>query len=286
MVRLPTLYLLVFSTLACAQSPADLFRRAPAGIEEPLRKTVDEFYQMQMDGKFRPAEKLVCEDSQDAYYNSDKVRWKSRELVRINFKDDFKTADVVMALGSEMVSPMGRIPVTPVITSTWKAREGGWCYYIPPVDQKVVETPFGKMSSPPAPDGAGSGPGGMPAKPIIDVQSVMSAVRVSRSELRVKGYEASTDQVEISNGMPGPVDLALEAAPMKGLKIELSSDKLQGSEKGVLKVTHDPADKSPKSTQKFALTVQPSNQRIEFTLYFDVPKEAIDQLPEALRPKQ
>ena len=120
----------------------------------------------------------------------------------------------------------------------------------------------------------------------VDKSFVMNAVRVLRQSLRVKGYAASGDQTEVENALQGPVDLKLISPRVQGLQVTLSKTTLNASEKAVLNVVYKPENDTLKPSQAIVIQVAPTGQRIEIPLHFEVQKEVLDQMPEALRPKQ
>ncbi len=269
---------------AAAQAPASQPPKAPEGVEEALRSRADEFYQLQIDGKFRASEKLVCESSQESYYLAEKRRWLSKELVRVAFDEGFKSAKVFITLSTEAMMPLGVIRLKSLVPTDWKLEEGGWCFQMPSSREGERQTPFGKMSSAPAP--AQGGPVAQPAAPNVDVGFVMSAVGVNRKELRVKGYEASSDQVELVNRLAGAVELQIGAPKMPGLEVGLSATRLGRNEKAQVKVTYTPPDRSPKPPCKISIRVIPTGQTLDLTLSFDVSAGTAGKLPGGALPKQ
>jgi hypothetical protein len=269
---------------AAAQAPASQPLKAPEGVEKALRGRADEFYQLQIDGKFRASERLVCESSQEAYYLASKRKWLSKEIVRVDFDEGFKSAKVSILLGTEAMMPLGVIRLKSVVPTAWKLEEGGWCFHIPESDQKEIVTPFGKMSSAPAgPQGASIAP---PTAPNIDPKMVMTAVAVTRSELRVKGYEVSADEVEVVNRLAGAVELRLSAPQIPGLKVTLSATRLGRNEKAQVKATYAPADRSPKPADKIIIRVIPTGQVLGLALVFESPAGTTGKLPVSAPPKQ
>jgi hypothetical protein len=257
--------------------------KAPEGVEQALRSRADEFYQLQIDGKFRASERLVCESSQEAYYLASKRQWLSKEIVRAEFDEGFKSAKVSILLGTEAMMPLGVIRLKSVVPTAWRLEEGGWCFHIPESDQKERDTPFGKMSSAPAgPAGASVAP---PTVPSVDPKMVMSAVAVTRSELRLKGYEESADEVELVNSLAGAVELELIAPQMPGLKVTLSATRLGRNEKAQVKATYTPADRSPKPAGKITIRVIPTGQVLDLALVFDSPAVTAGKLPDIAPPK-
>ncbi|MBA3972812.1 MAG: hypothetical protein C0504_01185 [Candidatus Solibacter sp.] len=262
-----------------------LFAQAPApgSVEETVASRAGEFYKLQMEGKFRAAERLVCESSQEAYYLSEKKKWLSAEVAEVKMGEGGGKATVSIVLGSNVMTPMGNLQVKSRLPSEWRLEGGGWCNHMPESEPGPKDTPFGKFSAGPGLPGTGSGP---PDMKKVDKPFVMNAVRVSRKSLRVKGYAASGDQTEVENALQGPVDLKLVSPRVQGLQVTLSETTLNASAKAVLKVDYKPENDTLKPSQAIVILVSPTGQRVEIPLHFEVQKEVLDQMPEALRPKQ
>ncbi|MBE0658758.1 MAG: hypothetical protein IH602_13780 [Bryobacteraceae bacterium] len=262
-----------------------LFAQAPApgSVEEAVASRAAEFYKLQMEGKFRAAEKLVCESSQEAYYLSEKKKWLSAEVADVKMAEGGQKATVAIVLGSTVMTPMGNLQVKSRLPSEWRLEAGAWCNHMPESEPGPKETPFGKFSAGPGLPGTSAGP---PDMKMVDKSFVMNAVRVSRKSLRVKGYAASGDQTEVENALQGPVDLKLVSPRVQGLQVTLSKTTLNATEKAVLKVDYKPENDTLKPSQAIIIQVTPTGQRIEIPLHFDVQKEVLDQMPEGLRPKQ
>ena len=118
---------------------------APPEVESALRSRVSEFYQLQLDHKFRQAEQLVANDTKDFYYESKKSDLGSFNITGIEYSDEFHTAKVSMKSRVLMPFP-GIAPIVMDVpyTSNWKIDDGKWCYYF---DQTGVDTPFGRMKA-------------------------------------------------------------------------------------------------------------------------------------------
>lgn len=269
---------------AAAQAPANQTLKAPEGVEEALRSRVDEFYQLQIDGKFRASEKFVCESSQESYYLAEKRRWLTKDIVRTAFDEGFKSAKVFITLSTEAMMPLGVVRLKSMVPTDWRLEEGGWCFVMPAAREGERQTPFGKMTSAPA-----KAQGGQPPPPIgsnVDAGFVMSAVGVSRAALRVKGDETSSDQVELVNRLAGAVELQLSAPQMPGLDVSLSATQLDRNERAQLKVTYAPTDRSPKPQAKITIKVVPTGQTLNLTLNFDVSAVSPANTPTTAPPKQ
>lgn len=264
---------------ACAQSAGDLFNRAPAGVEDALRDRVTKFYALQTEGKFRQSEALVCEESRDAFYDSDKRRWSSLEIIKISFEDNFRVARATVALGTELSTRAGKIPAKYPYTSHWHLEKDQWCYFLPPPSKEETITPFGTMRQ----GEAGKANAGTPIPPRPDASLVLSSVKLSKTDLRVKGYEKSSDELEVYNGMPGQLTLDVQAAQVPGIDWKLGKKILGAGERTTLRVDYTPPDKSPKPAFTLQLMMEPIGQAQPITITFDIPEEVKRQLPPELR---
>ena len=103
-----------------------LFAQAPApgSVEETVANRAAEFYQLQMEGKFRAAERLVCESSQEAYYLSEKKKWLSAEVAGVKMAEGGQKAAVDIVLGSNVMTPMGNLQVKSRVPSEWRLEAG------------------------------------------------------------------------------------------------------------------------------------------------------------------
>lgn len=215
------------------------FNRPPAGVDEALRARILEFYNLEQAGRFRQAESLVCEDSRDRYYDMEKQRWTSVELIQTLYEEGFTRARATMALGTTMPTFSGPIPVKAPLTSLWHFENGAWCRYIPEPSKDGVPSPFGIMrpsagpSSAPTPFGAG-----VPVPP-SSPQELASMVKLSRAAVSLP-VAGGTETVEILNGMPGRVDVRMACPSVAGLQCKLSSEALSKGGKATLTLTYTP----------------------------------------------
>lgn len=273
--------LAAISLPALPQAASNLFTRAPAGVEEALRQRADTFYALQMQGKFRQAESVVCEASKDAFYGSDKRQWRSAEVAKIAFEDEFRTARVTVLLGAEFTTRAGRMPVTYPATTIWKLEDGNWCFYIPPPSEEAIVTPFGKMKGSGVPVDTQAG-----TAKSVSVGDVLSALKLSKREMTLNSAGPSSDEILIHNGLPGQLELEVEAGQREGLRWELSKKQLVPKESVTLRVEYLPPDRKPKPEFTLNLRVIPLGQSIPIKITFRPPQELLEKLPDAAKPKQ
>ena len=95
--------LLLLSGLAAfGQNASDVFDKAPPAIDEALRARVGKFYRAFVAGKFKQAYLLVADDSQDKFFELSKDEYKSFEIIKINYSENFTKAAVVTAVEERM----------------------------------------------------------------------------------------------------------------------------------------------------------------------------------------
>lgn len=257
-----------------AQSPTDVFEKAPPAVDQALRARVATFFQAHVDGKFRAAEAVVAEDSKDAFYNAEKRRYLSFEIVKIQYEENFTKATVITALEMDWTTPrLGKIRVKPPMKTLWKLENGEWYWYVVP--QKEFETPFGKMTP-----GADPVEGAKPQWTMPDAAAVLSQVKASKSEIRLKSHEKSEDWAEITNQMEGEVTLRLDASVhAPGLVIKLDKETLKAGETARLSFEYNPPDRTPKITLNTSVVVSPTGLTLPFRITFAVPPEYEKYLP-------
>jgi hypothetical protein len=280
MMRMALAGLLV-TGMVWAQSAGDLFNRAPAGVEETVRARVSEYFTFQMDGKFRQAEGLVCAAGKDAYYDMEKTRWKSFEIVKTSYEDEFQTAKVVVLLGTTMNTPHGVLDAKYPYVSTWKLEQGQWCFYIDPVRALTRETPFGTMTAGPG-DGREGGGGGFVTQEQV-LASLKRGVRLIPDAVRLSSFEKSSARVEIVNALSGMIEVEAVAAPRKGLEMKLESTKVAAGSSTFLEFQYEPPDESAKETLEVLVKIAPSGQVLPLKVEFGVPQGVLQQIPEQLR---
>jgi hypothetical protein len=217
-----------------AQSPTDVFEKAPPAIEQALRDRIAIFMSAHISGRFRDAEKVVHEDSQDIYYNSQKQKFIGYDIVRINYSENFTKATVVTAVEMDWYTArLGKMRVKPPLTTMWKHDNGQWWWYAVP--QKEWVTPFGTMH--PGEENKAGVPQ-IPKHTVPNVEALYKQVQVSKTDIALSSWQ------------PG------EAG---------------GTAKVHFK--YQPPDRSVKTTKTAAVRVLPTNQVFTFTITFAVPPE-------------
>ncbi len=260
-----------------AQTAAELFQQAPPDVDQALRERIRFFFQCHVEGKFRQADQVVAEDSKDAFFAAEKTRYRGFEIVRILYTDNFTRARAVVTVDTDFMAPgMGRMPVKIPLTTLWKLENGQWWWYVDPNAGK--QSPFGPMR--PGPGEARSSPFPWPdANKPGELTAMLHQVKVDKTEVRLSSYEAASDQITITNGLPGPVRLQLQYNGFPGFEARLEREELDSKQTARLLLRIEPRDRSPKPTVTLTLRVEPTNQEIPIRVTFAVPPEVEKALP-------
>jgi len=258
-----------------AQTAAELFEKAPPELDKALRERIAFFYQCHVDGKFRQADQVVAEDSKDAFFAAEKPRYRGFEIVRIVYSENFTRARAVVAVDTDFMAPgIGKMAVKAPLVSLWKLENGQWWWYVDPNAGR--QTPFGTMR----PGEGSSAPFhlNIPTRP-EDAVRLLGKVTANKTEVRLSSYEPASDEVVLTNHMPGQVDLRLEYNGFPGFEARLERQALRANESVKLLLRVEPQDKSPKPTLTVNVRVEPLNQVIPIRVTFAVPPEVEKALP-------
>lgn len=231
--------------MAFAQSPAELFSKAPPAVDEALRERATRFYQAHVDGKFRAADQLVAEDSKDVFFEMEKRRCNSFTIGRINYAENFTKAQVMIVCDTQMMLvPVGMRQVKVPMTSLWKIVDDQWMWYVPPNPKH--DSPFGQMAPGPMPaNGTG---GGLPIDLLKgpDPASLRKMIEVDRQNLKFHLIETGEESIVVSSKLPGVMKLVVERPNFPGLEAKVEKDELKGGESTKLIVTYKPVPGRPK----------------------------------------
>ncbi|HKD06627.1 MAG TPA: hypothetical protein VKB79_12070 [Bryobacteraceae bacterium] len=236
-----------------------------ADAEKALRERAQQFYQLQLEKKYRQAEAMVADDTKDDYYASKKPDIKGFTVDKVELAPDLKTAKVIIKAKVTVMMPgAGAMNFDLPTPTEWKLENGEWRWYIS--HETRVATPFGDLHSSgsggSSPDTKGAAPGGIDNP---NVQAIQDQISISKTSVRLSRNNRQ-DSVSITNGLPGPIDLRLDShvEKIKGLSVEPDKTHLTSGETAVvlLRMTGD---------NKFAdhvdIVAQPLNRllRIEVT---------------------
>ena len=226
---------LILCAMACfAQTPADLFNKPPADVDQALRARVTEFFQDHVEGKYRQAEALVAEDSKDFFYNSNKPKYQSFQIQNITYSEGYTRAKVIV-LCEQYVPFLGfeGKPVKIPTPNYFKLVDGKWYWY---VDQtELNQSPFGPLKG-----GTGPSSGRLTMPNPQDVlKNAESQVKVDKASVNLKPGGAS--QVTIANGAPGVMTISVLSS-LVGIEVTPNPLDIKGGEKAVMtfRAGHDP----------------------------------------------
>jgi uncharacterized protein YchJ len=203
---------------------------AAAKAEKALRARVEQFYQLQVDHKYRQVEPMVADDTKDLYYNASKPDLKAFSIEKVEILDHNTRARVTVKTTQIVLIPgAGPTPFDLSNPTLWKKEKGHWVYYI---DQDAARnTPFGRFEP-----GKGE-PAGKLDKTgeAPDLATLMSEVTIDRTSIELTESQPS-QTVTITNSLPGLVELKVDPhiEKIEGLTVELSKPRLNSGERSVI----------------------------------------------------
>lgn len=198
--------------------------------EAALRARVEQFYQLEVDKKFRQAEALLAEDSRDIFYNANKPVIQGFTIDRIELTENNTRADVYVKTKLTYVIP-GFPPMIgeTQVTSTWRVENGAWVQFIDP--DAPIQTPFGKVK----PAKPGEKPDAIPRQfKVPDLATLSQMVKIDRNSIVLTRAEP-VQTATISNGLAGGVDLKIASNGLGGVDAELDKTHLESGEKAVIR---------------------------------------------------
>ncbi len=201
---------------------------ATAEAEKALRARAEQFYQLEVDGKFRQAEAFVAEDTKDYFYNNGKPDLKAVKIDSIDFSPDGTHATLHLTARVVWKAPgMMAQELSTKAPATWKLENGQWCLYI---DQSPeIDTPFGKFRP-----GVG-GPGGSPLPSGLPNPTDMDTmVTADRTSVVLTNGDRTPQTVTVTNHLPGAVKIAVGTTLPTGLNAELDKKDLASGEKAIV----------------------------------------------------
>jgi hypothetical protein len=202
--------------------------QSAAEAEAALHRRAEQFFQLQVDKKFRQAEAMVADDTKENYYNGNKFNIKTFTIQGIELLENNTRAKVtIRAKVTMMMAGVPPMDFESPSTTLWKIEDGKWVWYIDSV--AAVQTPFGAITAhdggtPSALDTTGKAP---------DISTLRTSVKIDRSSVELTP-NGQPQTVTVSNELPGGVDLELRSDRITGLSAQLEKKHLEAGEKTVI----------------------------------------------------
>lgn len=212
------------------------------------------FLQAHVDGKFRPADQYVADESKDAFFDAKKRRYDNFEIVKITYTEQYSKAVVMAACRIAL-------PVKMPLTMFWKIVDGKWFWYMPPAPA-FYETPFGKMVPRPGDSArvpAPAAPVGFDQRPSLASLNQMASVDKNEVSL---GPAAPSATVVLHNRMPGRMTARIEGPVPDGLKAKLEPQEVEAGKTAKLILELGDAALLNSGPCTIRLLIEPINQVI------------------------
>jgi hypothetical protein len=197
-----------------------------------LRARVQQFYQLEVDKKYRQAESMIADDTKDDYYNSRKPDLKGFSVESVELMKDNTQAKVLIKAKVLILMPGAGAQIFDMPTPTyWKLENNEWRWFIP--EEMKTGTPFGKMKTGDSGTDSlsmkGAAPGGI-ANP--NLGALLGQITIDKTSIELSA--AAPDAVAtITNQLPGAVDLRVDphVEVIKGLTVKVDKIHLEQGEK-------------------------------------------------------
>jgi hypothetical protein len=198
------------------------FSQPPAGVDEALRKRVDEFYQCYVTGEFRKAYQDVADDSKDTYFQSEKTRYKAFKIGRIDYTDNYTRAKVMIAADIDFKFQGQVFPTTVPFIANWKFDNGNWYWYtVPRAAGEKVESPFGPMyvsKDQPTGEAKPQASGG-PVTASQAIAQMRAMPTVLDPVVSLNSQNSYSNSMRIINPSPKPMKLQIKVKDTPGLSV-------------------------------------------------------------------
>jgi len=233
---------------------ATVWAQQASPAEEESKKAlisrVQAYYQLMTEKKYRQAEAFVAEESKEAYYNGKKPDIRGFEILKVELLDGGKRATVTIKAKVTMLM-MGAGAQTFEMPSptNWILDNGQWYWFIP--EEVRNATPFGKLK---VQDNAGAPLDTKGKAPEVGV--LLNQVTIDRSAV-VLDIDKPEQTVTITNSLPGPVDLQIDAhvETIKGLAVKAEKLHLASGENTVVHLRWNGKDKISDTVEILAVPI-------------------------------
>ena len=261
-MRCFVLFFTIALTAAWSQQlPLD---KPPQDVDEALHARIKQFYDYQVDGKYRRCEALVAAESQDDFYNMAKMQIDKYEIGSIEYFDHFTKAKAMIISDRPVLFPGVGAKIMPQpFTSFWKQVKGVWFWYYN--KDEPAKTPFGTPGTTP------SGSGGTaampdPSDPEKMLQQLQLAVKIDRNQIDLDGGTPQT--IKVKSSLPGLATLTVDCPSIPiaqtGLIAAFDKKDIKGEETSTLTVSAGPRAQPGRYTLR--IIVLPTMQTLDLTV--------------------
>lgn len=260
------LFLAVMLPVICLTAAPAAKPVTPA--EKKLRARVDAFYKLAVAHKFREMEALVAPESRDDYYAGDKPDILDYRVEGVQWLEGGRKANVTMVskVYTRHIKTGDEINEVPY-ASHWEMVNGLWYWYLPHVNRRV--TSFGPMKVDPEKAAASH----LNLKEMIrkgpDMAELMNGVHAESTRMELGQEPGATASMELTNKLPGTVELAMTAPVGAGFTCTLAPEMLKSGEKAILTLHSIPGIKQDAS---IGIQVRPTGQNLVIQVNYIKPK--------------
>lgn len=264
---------------ASGQSPpsvsrgfGDLFSQAPPHIDKALRERIQLFYRLHQDRKWRQADQLVHAGSQDAFFESDKITFRSFKIVSTVYEENFTQARAVVDVDMDLsMAGFGELQVNRPLVSSWKLDEGQWWWHT------AVRPDTPALRLPPGAPGAGIIGGPDSLKDFVKaIQDLQNRVTVDRTSLTFPSHRPATGEIIVTNAWENRVHLSIDAPELAGLTLSIDTPILEAGRQARIRIVSTPQTNGALPPMRAALRVEEISKTVQIDIAFLPPPPAAD----------
>jgi hypothetical protein len=286
--------LLLSAFAALGQGTSAPSAEAPPGTDEALHARVNKFYDAFIAGKFKAAYLLVADDSQDSFFELSKDQYKSCEIIKTAYTENFTKATVITSCKTDWKWHGAVTLTTFPLTSTWELVDGQWYWHF--VKPTMVPSPFSPTGYVPLPpDNTTDNAKLVPNDIAGTARSILSKVGIDRSSVRLQTNERSQEVIHLRNDMPGEVVVKLDPINVPGLRVNVGQPHLQAHEQTTILIEWSPEDpalhcpdcaKAINSHATVQVRIEPTGQVFPISVALESPQSGSPFAPAVTAPPQ
>ncbi len=189
---------------------------------------------------------MVVEESRDKWFSSEKPRYGSFEIIKIEIDKSGSMAMISGMVETALKVRGASYPAKIPYKASWKVEDGEWRYYLDPNAAEVKARPVR----------------------IPDPGELLGKVTASKNEIKLCGCGEPQFEVGINNDMPGDVTLSLEPVNVPGLRVSLKDTLLHAKQSTNIILEYDGAEKPPSAPVPLYVNVSPTGEQVVVKMIF------------------
>ena len=257
---------------AVSRGFGELLSQAPPHIDKALRGRIQLFYSLHHDRKWRQADQLVHAQSQDAFFEADKITFRGFKIVSTVYEENFTRARAVVDIDTDLaMAGFGELQVNRPLVSSWRLDDGQWCWYT------AARTDTSALRLPPGASGAGIIGGPDSLKDFVKaIQDLQNRVTVDRPNLTLPSHRPATAEIVVTNAWENRVHLSIDVPELAGLTLSIDTPILEAGRQARIRIASTPQTNGALPPIQAILRVAELSKSVQIDIAFLPPPPAAD----------